>query len=466
MNKKIILIMAALCLFAFSVPAFAAEADVFSDVPANHWSYQAVKKLTQDGIIVGDAGRFNGDKGLTRYEMAVLVGNAMTKIEKADAEQKKMIDKLGREYNAELTKLGARLAKVEAKSKVNFFFDNRIEYTHTSLGQNDGGAAFGGDGKITQKNQLMERMRMYMNVPVGDKWEWNSRLVQAKWNINSSTGSDGFRFDRFWLTNKDFLGGTLEVGKMMLYPGKGAFYGDTGDVEGLYYTKTMDKLTVRLGTARKGGTGPTAELPNIDYRSSDLKFAEVTYRPTKTSDIGFYTLKNDFVGSVKLAPGVGVSYNLEDIDLRAINGAVELPGGLALSGEYATNKANGTGYKDKDGYFIALQSRYKATNYMPALYTSMVNPFVQGDNGWAVSYRRLESGVSGAANRGAFSWVPLTTDQDGTWQNSYDGIKAWRFDYITVPWKNVQLTLTYDRIKPLNGDWTNNSYQSTFNFFF
>ena len=463
MSKKQVVILAALCLFAFSAPVFAAEADVFSDVPTSHWSYKAVQKLTKEGIIIGDAGRFNGDKGLTRYEMAVFVGNAMTKLEKADAEQKALIEKLGREYNAELTKLGARLSKVEAKSKVNFFFDNRIQFNHTSLKSADGGAAAGAlagvNGKINQSDQFMERIRVYMNVPVGDKWEWNSRLVQAKWNINSATGSDSFRFDRFWLTNKDLLGGQVELGKMMLYPGKGSFYGDTGDVEGLYYTKKIDKLTARLGTARKGATGPTATATATTYRSSDLKFAELTYRPTATSDIGVYILKNDLVAS---------GLNFRDIELQAVNGAFEIPetGGLAVSFEYAKNKADNVAYNGKTGYFVALQSKYKATNYMPALYTSMVNPFVEGDSGWGLSYRRLESGVSGFGNRGSFSWVPLTTDYDGSWQNTYDGIKAIRFDYITVPWKNVQLTLTYDRIKPITGDWTNNSYQSTFNFFF
>ncbi len=100
----------------------------------------------------------------------------------------------------------------------------------------------------------------------------------------------------------------------------------------------------------------------------------------------------------------------------------------------------------------------------------MVNPFKQGDHGWALSYRHMPSGVAGAGNRGSFNWVPLTTDNDGSWQNTYDGINAWRVDYVYVPWKNVQLTLTYDRVKPIDkvakGDWTNNSYQATFNYFF
>lgn len=447
MNKKLVLIMAALCLIAFSAPAFAAEADVFSDVPSSHWSYKAVQKLAKDGIIAGDANRFNGDKGLTRYEMAVFVGNAMTKMEKADAEQKKLIEKLSREYNAELTKLGARLSKVEAKSKVNFFFDNRIEYTHSSLKPTDVGGWAGGAGQIDQKDQFMERIRVYMNVPVGDKWEWNSRVVQAKFNINNPNDSS-FRMDRFWLTGKDILGGQVELGKMMLYPGKGAFYGNTGETEAVYYTKKLDKLNLRLGSGRNTAIA--------GQQARDVSFIEATYRPTNSMDIGVYTLQQDAMAGVK------------DLDLRVVNGAFEIPnaGGLAVSFEYAKNKADNAAYNGKSGYFVALQSKYKATNYMPALYTQMVNPFVQGDSGWGISYRHMPANVAGFMNRGAFSWVPLTTDNDGTWQNTFNDVNAWRFDYVTVPWKNVQLTLTYDRIKPITGSWTNNSYQSTFNFFF
>lgn len=480
MNKKLIVTLAVLCTVAFCAPAFAApQADVFSDVPSNHWSYKAVEKLAKDGIISVDTKRFEGDRGLTRYEMAVMVGNAMTKLEKADANQKAMIEKLSREYNAELVKLGARVAKVEAKAKVNFFFDNRIQYNYTSLGKDDKGKAFGGTGNIDQKGQFMERIRVYMNVPVGDQWEWNSRLVQAKWNFASPTGTDNFRFDRFWLTNKDFLGGQMEIGKMMLYPGKGSFYQSTGDIDGAYYTKTMDKWTARVGTGHSGGSSaskieknpwagfpgqPDYVLVNSTTPASDVSFAELSYKPNKTSDIGVYVLQQDIL------PG------FRDMEIRAINGAMEIPntGGLALSFEYAKNKADDNktyGFKgDQSGYFVALQSKYRATNYMPALYTQMVNPFVKGDSGWAVSYRHLPTGSAGFANRGAFAWVPLTTDKDGSWQNSYDGINAWRIDYITVPWKNVQWTLTYDHIKPIHkstqGDWTNNSFQSTFNFFF
>lgn len=447
MKKRFTVILAVLCALAFTAPAFAAQPEIFADVPAKHWAYDAVYKLAKAGIVSGDKGRFNGDSTITRYEMAVMVANAMTKWEKADGEQKALIEKLQREFNADLVKLGARVAKVEAKAKVNFFFDNRIEATNTSLKPNDGGAWVA--GKVDQKTQFMERIRMYMNVPVGDKWQWDSRLVQAKWNFQS-TATENVRFDRFWMTGKDLFGnnsGTVEMGKMMLYPGKGNFYGNTGDTEGIYYTKAFDKLSLRLGSARTNYLGVAGQ---------DVNFVEATYRPTKTSDIGLYTLKSNYSDTV------------HDMELRVVNGAFEIPGGsgLAVSFEYAKNVVDTVGYKDKSGYFVALQSKYRATNYMPALYTSMVNPFVKGDHGWGISYRHMPRGVAGFVNRGAFSWAPLTTDKDGTWQNTFDNVNAWRFDYVYVPWKNVQWTFTYDRIKPINGNWTNNSFQSTFNFFF
>ena len=449
--KKLVVLLAVICIVAFSAPAFAAQPEIFADVPAKHWSYDAVSKLAKAGIVSGDAGRFNGDNTITRYEMAVMVANAMTKWEKANAEQKALIEKLQREFQSDLIKLGARVTLVEQKAKVNFYFDNRIEATHNTLSQRDAGNWAGGTGKVDSKSQFMERIRVYMNVPVGDQWEWNSRLVQAKWNFDNGASDPNTRFDRFWLTGKKLFGndsGTLEMGKMMLYPGKGAFYGNTGDTEGIYYTQKIDKLTMRLGSAQNTAI---AGKPG-----TNISLIEATYRPTKTSDFGVYTLRQNAMSGLK------------DLDLRVVNGAFEIPqtNGLAFSFEYAKNEADNALYKGKTGYFAAIQSKYAATNYMPALFTNMVNPYKKGDHGWAISYRHMPAGVAGYINRGAFSWVPLTSDADGTWQNTFNDVNAWRFDYICVPWKNVQWTFTYDRIDPINGNWINHSLQSTFNFFF
>ena len=51
-----------------------APATPFADVPADHWAYQAIQSLSADGLIDGyPDGSFNGDRPLTRYEMAAIV---------------------------------------------------------------------------------------------------------------------------------------------------------------------------------------------------------------------------------------------------------------------------------------------------------------------------------------------------------------------------------------------------------
>ncbi|MBP2655643.1 MAG: S-layer y domain protein [Firmicutes bacterium] len=123
MKKKLVAILVLVFVLSIAGTAFAAvTGNPFVDVPANHWSYGAVKKLAAAGIIEGADGRVNGDKTLTRYEIAVMVAKAMAKEEKADAEQQALIEKLSAEYRVELQNMGIRLNKVEEKtSKINFY---------------------------------------------------------------------------------------------------------------------------------------------------------------------------------------------------------------------------------------------------------------------------------------------------------------------------------------------------------
>ena len=46
----------------------------YDDVPLDHWAYDAVKTLTEDGVIEGyPDGTFQGDKPITRFEMAKMI---------------------------------------------------------------------------------------------------------------------------------------------------------------------------------------------------------------------------------------------------------------------------------------------------------------------------------------------------------------------------------------------------------
>ena len=96
-----------------------ASATPFSDVPANHWAYQAIQSLAADGLVEGyPDGKFKGDRPLTRYEMAVLVARVIAKLQvngpgfasKADLDKlQKLIDAL----KDELDSLGVRVTNLE-----------------------------------------------------------------------------------------------------------------------------------------------------------------------------------------------------------------------------------------------------------------------------------------------------------------------------------------------------------------
>lgn len=95
------------------------SATPFSDVPANHWAYQAIQSLAADGLVEGyPDGRFKGDRPLTRYEMAVLVARVIAKLQANGAgyASKADLDKLQKLIDAlkdELDSLGVRVTNLE-----------------------------------------------------------------------------------------------------------------------------------------------------------------------------------------------------------------------------------------------------------------------------------------------------------------------------------------------------------------
>ncbi|MBP2632639.1 MAG: S-layer protein, partial [Firmicutes bacterium] len=107
-----------------------AAANPFSDVPTDHWSFDAVAKLAHEGVIEGYGDNtFRGDAKITRYEMAQMVAKAMAKTD-VSAADKATIDKLSAEYADELNNLGVRVAALEKKT------DN-VKFTGEARFRND-----------------------------------------------------------------------------------------------------------------------------------------------------------------------------------------------------------------------------------------------------------------------------------------------------------------------------------------
>ena len=74
----------------------------FPDVSENHWAYEAVTRLAGNNIVQGyEDGKFHGERTMTRYEMAELIYNALSRGAKAE---KKLVE----EFKPELQAMAAQ----------------------------------------------------------------------------------------------------------------------------------------------------------------------------------------------------------------------------------------------------------------------------------------------------------------------------------------------------------------------
>ena len=177
MKKSLVLAMA----MALGVTASAYAANPFSDVPAGHWAYDSVAKLAAAGVVDGYVdGAFDGDKLMTRYEMAQIVAKAMAK--GADC------DKLAAEFADELDTLGVRVAKLEkGADAVKITGQARYHYKSSDYGH---------------ENNL--RSRLWVNGQINDDWSYTA-MFQNNQNFKDDVENNDTELKRAYFEGK--LGG-------------------------------------------------------------------------------------------------------------------------------------------------------------------------------------------------------------------------------------------------------------------
>ncbi|ADQ13905.1 S-layer homology domain-containing protein [Halanaerobium hydrogeniformans] len=90
--RKLTITIALMLVVALAVPALGAGHGSFSDVPSDHWAYDAINSLVAAGVVEGyPDGEYKGQESMTRYEMAVMVSRALDNIM---AEQEAMAEGL------------------------------------------------------------------------------------------------------------------------------------------------------------------------------------------------------------------------------------------------------------------------------------------------------------------------------------------------------------------------------------
>jgi hypothetical protein len=336
MKKSLILALAV--MFGVSVAGTALTANgaenPFTTVPATHWAYPAVTQLVKAGLIDGyKDGDFRGDHAITRYEMASLVAKAMTHVDKADAANKALIDKLSTEYVTELNNLGVRVDKLEKKvnslGKMTIGGELRFRYDYAG----DGVSGFDKDGTDKRKNGQV-RYRLNMSAPLDDNWKMVARYESSAAKFGGSGSDNQNNLTRAWLEGN--------VAGMHVLAGRGnfktfnAYTGwdkDNWDGAGVTIGK---KVTLDLYAMKHGGTNVSTSystgkaVNSFSQKNTWYKLAQLKYSFTPNFTMATQWLKNPLQDRKEY----GASYDTIGIGFKYSGW-----GKLALGAEYAENRA-------------------------------------------------------------------------------------------------------------------------------
>lgn len=260
MKKKTLVsaVLAATIMGTASV-TMAAE-NMFSDVPLDHWAYDAVNKLAEDGIIdgYGDT-NFGGDKPITRYEMAQLVEKAMQNQENARAVDKAAIEKLQKEFDSELKGEVQSLRKDvdDLKSRMGWYGDARMRYFANKEQKGNNGKDSNGETSQFEKRLRLgfwanpaENLTVDGRLKYEDKSWQRSHWTNGHQNFNSWDNSydnqNSLRLDKLSL-NWEHAGTKASIGRTEVKLGEGLIWWEN-QVDGAYVKHQFGpKVSAMLG---------------------------------------------------------------------------------------------------------------------------------------------------------------------------------------------------------------------------
>ena len=184
-----------------------AAANPFSDVPADHWAYDAVSQLASDGVIEGYGDTtFRGNQNITRYEMAQMIAKAMAKSD-VSAADKALIDKLAAEFSDELNNLGVRVSNLERNAD-NVKWNGQARYRYWSQRYENE------KGSKDKKNTDQMNFRLEPSAEVNQNWHVNAR-IDAFTDPSKDTDAT-VKLVRVWAQG-DYKNFQVKLGKLPFY---------------------------------------------------------------------------------------------------------------------------------------------------------------------------------------------------------------------------------------------------------
>ena len=400
MKKTLVSVLSAALVIGAASTTFAA-ANPFSDVPRDHWAYDAVTQLAADGVVEGYGdGTYRGDRNITRYEMAQMVAKAMAK-DNLSSSDRALVDRLAAEFADELNNLGVRVSNLERNADM-VKWNGKLEYTYTSERTETAR-----DGK-TKKNDDNLLFRLEPSAEINSHWHVNARL-DAETKMNKDAGEDGsdkVELKYAWAQG-DYGDFQVKLGKMELltaeaYAKPGALIFDH------HFSGAEVSFGKDLRVKLQAGRISDEELTD----PANYQAAEVMYNGRLTGGVGYYRLSSkDYIR---------YTGGKERIGIWGVNAGYSFDKNNFLSAAYARNNS------------LAMDKKYKKSYQISYDYKG-AKPEDRGSWGAYISYRYIAGAALGATTDGAMEFTKGV--EIGT-------------DYTLFP--NVVLSAKYFRGKDLN----------------
>ncbi len=397
-NKK----LKALAAAFFTAAAFSVSAaNPFADVEESSWGYQAVCRLSEEGVVAGyPDGTFRGDKNVTRYEMAEIVGKLLAARERLTAEQQETVDRLAKEYAAELQNLGVRVSELEKKKgNISFLTEIRVQgidrydnvYTgdkHYELGTRIRLNSF---GQVNDRTTVYGQLETMIDMNGRGVYQQNAyRYSNMKEHddgdgtLKNGYGDGEFHLNRLWVAHH--FGPKQELSEEHPFgPSKnlllvGQFPVKMG-VTGYTYNGEFKGVSLIVGDYLKGGRFTIAH-----GRATDINY---NYTGPMMRGMG---LKNSEVAAIvnKVAGSLPPD-SIDPVQMQQIQGMVGILNDPAQSAEAREAAANG------------LMGVIK--NYAPSSMAGLAN--------------NLENTAGGSSDY-AFTYYPMGDDVKMGWNEDED----------------------------------------------
>ena len=425
MKKTMVAALAAALTVGAASTTFAAT-NPFSDVPRDHWAYDAVTQLAADGVVEGYGdGTYRGERNITRYEMAQMVAKAMAKSDMPTSDRA-LVDRLAAEFSDELNNLGVRVSNLEKNADM-VKWTGELRYSYTSK-RNEKGATAASLLGSKKTNTDMLQLRLFPTAEVNDHWKVKARLT-ANNNMKTDGGDNSVKLT-YAFAEGSYNKFNVKFGKMPLYSSI-----DEGLILDDFFSGAQvsfgNKVKVMLEAGRWDG------ITSASDKAANYQGIELTYADGKLSGgVGYRNFSSD----VFKRPSYAKSGTEDKAGIITVGGKYRFDKNLALGGGYAKNTK-----ADKLDQSGIVQFSYKGTKDSD-----------MGSWGATLAYRHVAANVSFAPT--------YFTEQLGSY--SAYGTKGIELGLGYVPFKNVRTQLQYFKGKELTTDAKVQTLYGRVSFFF